>query len=195
MEPPGEYRARLARAIPTLVNSGANRAESAVTLVTAVDDRAFRALLGRFSTGVTVLTTETPAGVHGMTANAFVAVSLRPPLVLVCVDNDARMRGHLDTGAALGISILAAEQEALSSHFAGRPKQETAAEFKWHEGVPLIRGALAHLTCHIESRHEAGDHRMYVCRVTGGGFRDGEPLIFFQGAYHRIRRDFTPGAA
>jgi flavin reductase (DIM6/NTAB) family NADH-FMN oxidoreductase RutF len=163
--------------------------------VTEVDGRAFRRLLGRFSTGVTILTTETASGVHGMTANAFVAVSLRPPLVLVCVDNDARMRGHLDTGAALGVSILAAEQETLSSRFAGRANEQTAAEFEWYEGIPLIGGALAHLTCRIESRHEAGDHRMYVCRVTAGGFRDGDPLIFFQGAYRRIQRDLTPGAA
>jgi flavin reductase (DIM6/NTAB) family NADH-FMN oxidoreductase RutF len=159
-----------------------------VMRVADVGGRAFRALLGRFSTGVTILTTETPAGVHGMTANALVAVSLRPPLVLVCIDNDARMRGHLDTSTALGISILAAEQEVLSSHFAGRPKQHTAAEFEWHDGVPLIRGSLAHLICHVESRHGAGDHTMYLCRVTGGGFRDGEPLVFFGGDYHRIRR-------
>ena len=166
-----------------------------MTPVTDVDGHSFRAWLGRFSTGITILTIATDSGVHGMTANAFTAVSLHPPLVLVCVANRARMRSHLDTGASLGISILAAEQKEMSAQFAGARTASCAVTFEWDLGVPLIGGALAHLACRVENRHEAGDHTMYVCRVAKGRFREGEPLIFFQGGYHRLRSNVARGVS
>src|ERR687896_2470927 len=81
---------------------------------------AFRRTLGMFATGVTVLTTRTGETVHGMTANAFMSVSLRPPLVLVSVDRRARMSHLLHEGVRFGVNVLAAGQESLSDHFAGR---------------------------------------------------------------------------
>lgn len=166
-----------------------------MTPVTNVDGDSFRALLGRFSTGITILTIDTASGIHGMTANAFTAVSLRPPLVLACVANGARMESHLTMGACLGISVLGAEQKHLSARFAGKRTDRPAIDFEWQDGVPLIGGALAQLTCKIESLQQAGDHTVYLCLVTGGGFREGEPLIFFQGGYYRLRHSVERGVS
>ena len=82
---------------------------------------AFRRTLGMFATGVTVITTTPAEQVHGMTANAFMSVSLRPPLVLISVDNRAKMHAMLNEGKRIGISVLSETQEALSDRFAGRP--------------------------------------------------------------------------
>ncbi|MDQ3085960.1 MAG: flavin reductase family protein, partial [Actinomycetota bacterium] len=81
---------------------------------------AFRRTLGMFATGVTVLTTRSEEQVHGMTANAFMSVSLRPPLVLVSVDRRARMSNLLHEGTHFGVNVLEAGQAALSDRFAGR---------------------------------------------------------------------------
>src|SRR5438132_6176378 len=88
-----------------------------------IDTRTFRATMGRFATGVTVVTTGQQGSVHGMTANAFLSVSLAPPLVLVSVDNRARIAQHLAAGMRYGINILSEQQEDLSRHFGGRPQE------------------------------------------------------------------------
>ena len=86
----------------------------------AIDTRQFRNALGRFASGVTVLTAQDQDQMHGMTANAFVSVSLDPPLVLVSLDNRSNMHRILPTVRRFGISVLAEDQEPLSNHFAGR---------------------------------------------------------------------------
>src|SRR5271154_2720810 len=86
----------------------------------AIDTRQFRNALGRFASGVTVITAHHEDHMHGMTANAFVSVSLDPPLVLVSLDNRSNMHRILPTAGRYGVSVLAQNQEALSSHFAGQ---------------------------------------------------------------------------
>src|SRR5215831_20562820 len=88
----------------------------------------FRRTLGMFATGVTVITTRAGDQVHGMTANAFMSVSLRPPLILVSVDRRARMNALLREGVRFGVSVLEERQGALSDHFAGRVRDEDAPE-------------------------------------------------------------------
>jgi flavin reductase (DIM6/NTAB) family NADH-FMN oxidoreductase RutF len=100
---------------------------------------AFRRTLGMFATGVTVLTTRTQEQVHGMTANAFMSVSLRPPLVLVSVDRRARMSNLLHEGTRFGVNVLAADQAALSDHFARRSVEEgTEPRFELVHDTPLV---------------------------------------------------------
>ena len=82
---------------------------------------AFRRTLGMFATGVTIITTQSGDQVHGMTANAFMSVSLRPPLVLISVDKRAKMNNLLREGVRFGVNVLAEDQRELSDHFAGRP--------------------------------------------------------------------------
>ncbi len=130
----------------------------------------FRAAMSRFVTGVTVITVETAEGeVHGMTANAFCSVSLRPPLVLVCVDHLAETYLHLRERGEFGVSMLKADQDALSEYFADPERNPDSARRlrigyrKMKSGRPVLENALANLDCKIMDAHEAGDHT-HLCR-------------------------------
>lgn len=148
-----------------------------------IDPREFRRTCGRFATGVTVITADTGDRVHGMTANAFVSVSLEPPLILVSVDNRARMRQVIERAGRYGVSILAEDQASLSDHFAGRPVEAAEIRFTQAFGVPLLEGALAHLVARVVEAHPAGDHTLFIGEVEHLAYRDGRPLIFYSGQY------------
>ena len=104
----------------------------------------FRKAMGAFATGVTIITVDLGGEVHGMTANAFVSVSLAPPLVLVSVDNRAYMHRVLPETKRYGVSVLAEDQEILSNHFAGRTVEGLRIRFVDRLGVPLLEGAVAY---------------------------------------------------
>ena len=154
-------------------------------MVSTVDPQAFRDTLGRFASGVTVITTVSKGEVHGMTANAFVSVSLNPPLVLVSVDNRAKMFELLGEGGRYGVSILSSEQEIFSNHFAGW-KQGVEPEFVWQLETPLLKGAVAHLVADVRDVHPAGDHTLFVGGVQFLEAFDEEPLLYFTGKYGRL---------
>lgn len=151
---------------------------------------AFRRTLGMFATGVTVLTTRGDEHVHGMTANAFMSVSLRPPLVLVSVDRRARMSNLLHEGTRFGVNVLEAGQAVLSDHFAGRAV-EGAPEprFELVHDTPLVEGALAHLVARVVRSYWGGDHSLFLGQVEYARYGQGEPLLFHGGRYERIVRD------
>lgn len=152
-----------------------------------IDSKEFRRALGRFATGVTVVTAATEKGPHGMTANAFLSVSLVPPLVLVSVDNRAKMKQILDQVRRYGVSVLSEEDRHLSDHFAGRTvSPQPTIGFVEVNGVPLIEGALAHLTADIVDAHPAGDHTLFIGQVDYMAYREGRPLVFYAGRYHRL---------
>jgi flavin reductase (DIM6/NTAB) family NADH-FMN oxidoreductase RutF len=144
-----------------------------------------RKAMGRFATGVTVVTTAQRDVVHGMTANGVMSVSLDPPLVVVSL-GDCKMDGLLPRTRRYGISVLGAEQEGLARHFAGRPHEEVAPRFTWWRELPFVEGALAQVGCRVEAIHEAGDHRLWIGRVEYMEYRDGEPLIFYAGKFDRL---------
>jgi flavin reductase (DIM6/NTAB) family NADH-FMN oxidoreductase RutF len=151
------------------------------------DPRLFRQTLGHFATGVTVITTVHEGIVHAMTANAFCSVSLEPPLVLISVDNRNHMHRLLARSGRYGVSILARSQEALSQHFAGRSQEGLQVPFVWHEGCPLIEGAVAQLTCKVINAHPSGDHTLYLGQVEQLGYSDeSAPLLFYGGKYHTL---------
>jgi flavin reductase len=151
---------------------------------------AFRKTLGMFATGVTVLTTRAGESIHGMTANAFMSVSLRPPLVLVSVDRRARMSDLLHEGTRLGVNVLEAGQAALSDHFAGRTMAEDVEpRFELVHDTPLVEGALAHLATRIVRSYWGGDHSLFLGQVVYARYGDGEPLLFHGGRYERLVRD------
>src|SRR5207302_3431572 len=109
----------------------------------------FRRTLGMFATGVTVITTRVGEQIHGMTANAFMSVSLQPPLILISVDRRARMNALLREGVRYGVSVLEERQSVLSDHFAGRAGEGPEPEFEFVHETPLVEGALAHLVARI----------------------------------------------
>ena len=137
---------------------------------------AFRRTLGMFATGVTVITTTSADQVHGMTANAFMSVSLRPPLVLISVDGRAKMHAMLNEGKRIGISVLSEDQESLSDRFAGRPGG-TGPEpsFDVVRETPLVEGALAHLVARVTRSYWGGDHSLFLALRGVRPLRAGEP--------------------
>jgi flavin reductase (DIM6/NTAB) family NADH-FMN oxidoreductase RutF len=147
---------------------------------------AFRRTLGMFATGVTVLTVRTGETVHGMTANAFTSVSLRPPLVLVSIDRRARMNNLMHEGTRFAVSVLEATQARLSDHFAGRDDAGQEPRFELVHDSPLVEGALAHLVCRVVRSYWGGDHSLFLGQVEYARYGEGEPLLFHGGRYERI---------
>jgi flavin reductase (DIM6/NTAB) family NADH-FMN oxidoreductase RutF len=151
---------------------------------------AFRRTLGMFATGVTVLTTRVGEQVHGMTANAFMSVSLRPPLVLVSIDRRAKMGAHLHEGTRFGVSVLEAHQTGLSDRFAGRVSEDPPeAAFEVVHETPLVEGALAHLVARVVRSYWGGDHSLFLGQVEFARYGDGQPLLFHGGRYERLIED------
>ena len=150
----------------------------------------FRAALGRFASGVTVITVPTvDGGVHGMTASAFCSVSLRPPLVLVCVDHLAETYLHLRERGKFGVSVLKNDQAAVSEFFAD-PERNPDAAYRlgiryrtMKSGMPVLEDSLANLDCGIVAAHDAGDHSIFVAEVREVLLGEGLPLLYFRGRY------------
>jgi flavin reductase (DIM6/NTAB) family NADH-FMN oxidoreductase RutF len=148
---------------------------------------ALRRTLGMFATGVTIITTRVGEQVHGMTANAFMSVSLEPPLVLISVDRRTKMCALLHEGKTYGVSVLCATQAALSDRFAGRPGSEGAEpRFELIHDTPLVDGALAGFVAKVARSYWGGDHSLFLGRVEYARTGEGTPLLFHGGRYERL---------
>jgi flavin reductase (DIM6/NTAB) family NADH-FMN oxidoreductase RutF len=154
---------------------------------------ALRRTLGMFATGVTVVTTLKGEQVHGMTANAFMSVSLEPPLVLVSLDRRTRMCGLLHVGGRYGVSVLCETQSALSDRFAGRANDGLPEpRFELVRETPLVDGALAHFVACVEHSYWGGDHSLFLGRVQYARQHSGAPLLFHGGRYVRTAAGSGP---
>lgn len=154
----------------------------------------FRSALGRFASGVTVVTTQYENRTHGMTANAFVSVSLAPPLVLVSLDNRSYMHRIMPSVRRYGVSVLAEDQERISNHFAGRTVEGLHVPFTSRDGMPLLEGAVAYFVVRVVEVHPAGDHTLYLGEVEQFEARDEKPLLFFGGRYQSLGADHIASA-
>lgn len=151
-----------------------------------VEPPLFRQLLGRFATGVTVLTTRTLTGDPiGMTASSVASVSLDPPLVLVSVDRRHDMHAALDAASYFVLNILAADQEALSRRFAAdEPDRFGGVGYRPNkQGIAVLDGVLAHIECEKRTAVPAGDHTVYLGLVIGGAVTERRPLLYYRGGY------------
>jgi flavin reductase (DIM6/NTAB) family NADH-FMN oxidoreductase RutF len=155
------------------------------------DARKFRHALGRFASGVTVITVEHQGRPHGMTANSFVSVSLSPPLILVSLDNRSFMHSVLRGIGRFGISVLGQDQEPLSNHFAGRIVPDLHVRFTRRGGIPMIEGSVAYFVVRLEDVHPAGDHTLYISRVEEFEWNDERPLLFYAGQYRHLGAEPT----
>ena len=156
-----------------------------------VDAPQFRQLLGRFATGVTVLTSRTPAGGPiGMTASSVASVSLDPPLVLVSVDKIHDMHAALERATHFVVNILSADQEALSRRFAAtEPDRFRGVSYRENErGIAVLEGAVAHLECEKQTAVPGGDHSVFFGLVVGGTATDRRPLLYYRGGYAGLSR-------
>lgn len=150
-----------------------------------MDDRLFRTAMGKFATGVTVIITEADGEPHGMTANAFMSVSLDPKLVVVSIKNNARILSKIKASKGFSVNILAADQEEISKIFAGQIKGKTV-EFERLGGQPVIPDAIAQVTCEVSTEYVEGDHTLFIGRVKELAIEEGDPLVFFNGAYCQL---------
>ena len=153
----------------------------------------FRSALGRWASGVSIVTARAGERVHGMTVSAFASVSLEPPLVLVCADKASNTQPLIEEGRVFAVNVLAASQQALSNKFASKKDEWRRFEgLDWKEGAtgaPLLPGAIAALDCRVVASHEAGDHVIYVGCVESVALEDGEPLLYYAGGYRSIGDD------
>ncbi len=157
----------------------------------SIDPDLFRAVLGRFATGVTVITIRDAAGRdHGMTASAFSSLSLTPPLVLVCIGNDATMAPVMTTVESFTVNVLDEHQEALSRRFSGK-QDDRFADLdlqRGEHGNVHLTDVLAALDCRIVARHPAGDHVIVIGEVTTAWAGEGRPLLYYRGGYAQLER-------
>lgn len=139
--------------------------------------------MGKFATGVTVITTEIDGAAHGMTANAFMSVSLNPKLVLISIGEKAKMLNKIHESGRFAVNILSADQKEISMLFAGQIKEQREIQFARLDGLPIIENALANVVCNVYSKQAVGDHTIFIGEVTDIVLNEGEPLTFFEGKY------------
>jgi flavin reductase (DIM6/NTAB) family NADH-FMN oxidoreductase RutF len=155
-------------------------------VIPGVEPAQFRQLLGRFATGVTVVTARGAAGQPtGMTASSVASVSLAPPLLLVAVDTANDMHDAMRSAAHFAINVLAADQEALARRFAAvdANRFDGVGYREGRHGVPLLDGVLAHVECAKQAEVPGGDHTVFFGLVTGGEVSERRPLLYYRGGY------------
>ncbi len=151
-----------------------------------MDDRIFRSAMGKFATGVTVITTEIDEQAHGMTANAFMSVSLDPKLSCVSIGEKAQMLDKIKHSKKFAVNILAANQQELSMIFAGQIKEKIDVSFENLGGLPVLKGAVAQVACEVVNEHVEGDHTLFIGKVIDIHLEEEEPLLFFNGQYRSL---------
>ncbi|HWC97913.1 MAG TPA: flavin reductase family protein [Candidatus Sulfopaludibacter sp.] len=155
----------------------------------AVTSEEFRRACGRFATGITIASVLDPSGApHGLTVNSFTAVSLEPPLILICLGHAVTCIDAFRESRHFGINVLKESQKELSDRFA-RKGQDRFDGIEWYRGengVPLLPGVLAAMECRLHERFTSGDHDIFVGELVSVRTGEGEPLIYFASAYRKL---------
>lgn len=150
----------------------------------------FRRILGHWVSGVSVVATKMANGrLCGLTANAIASVSLEPPLVLVCVEQNADSHDCIRKSGIFSINILCSEHERIARRFATWEVDTKFEGLAFHEettGAPVLDDALAWVDCRLHAEFPAGDHTIFVGEVVAGDAREGSPLIYYRGGYGRF---------
>jgi flavin reductase (DIM6/NTAB) family NADH-FMN oxidoreductase RutF len=153
----------------------------------AINADEFRAAMGSWPSGVTIITSKSGDQIHGMTVSDFSGASLDPPLALVCASKTSVTTGVIQEGECFGVNVLRADQSDLSNKFASKKDEfkrfEGVETFEGTTGAPLLSGALVNLDCRLTAVHDAGDHVLCVGQIEESHVRDGEPLVYFRGSY------------
>ena len=155
----------------------------------AITNEEFRRALSRFASGVTVVTLKDKDGnAHGITVSAFSSVSLEPPLILVCIDNDATSRRAFHEGKRFVVNILSEEQSEHSNQFASQipDKFINIHHHEGLEGIPVLKNALVNLECRLVQNFVAGDHTIFIGEIEQAHVGEGNPLVYYQGDYRKI---------
>ena len=147
--------------------------------------------MGRFASGVTVVTATDDAGsAYGMTVSAFASVSLQPPLVVVCIDHAASLHDTLTNAPYFAVNILASTQEPIARRFAdtGAHGFEGIGYRNGDNGVPILNDVLAFVECRRVSSETAGDHTVIIGETVATSMRDARPLLYYRGGFAQLER-------
>jgi flavin reductase (DIM6/NTAB) family NADH-FMN oxidoreductase RutF len=157
-----------------------------------VTDEDYKQCLGRWASGVTIVTARAGDTIHGMTVSDFSGVSLDPKLVAVCADKASNTLGVIREGQCFAVNVLAAGQESLSNKFASKKDEfkrfESLETKTGASGAPLIEGCVSNIDCKLVAEHDGGDHVIFVGEVLELSSRDLAPLLYFGGAYGRFSK-------
>lgn len=154
--------------------------------------RGFRDVLGRFATGVTIVTAKDQGEYYGLTVSSFTSVSLSPPLVLICIGREAKTLVHILNAKSFAVNILSNSQQTLSERFS-RPAEKHRfhglSTFEGDTGAPIIRGAVAYCEARVIRLSDGGDHLIILGEVLRTGLIDGDapPILHFRGGYHTLK--------
>lgn len=154
-----------------------------------MDQKVFRQVLGHFPSGVTIVTTCHNGTLHGITVSSFCSLSLDPPLVLVCIDQNCHAHSLIQQSDMFAVNILAEDGEGLSRHFASRIQNKFAdiPHYLGETGAPLLENASATIECQLVNLLPGGDHTIFVGRVVSAkAYTDTRPLLYHKSAYHRL---------
>jgi flavin reductase len=155
----------------------------------AIEPRLFRSVMGRFATGMTVVSADLDGRVHCMTANAFMSGSLEPPLCVIAVGCKTRMHAVLTQVRDFALSVLADDQEKYRQHFGGRPIDNLHTAFEHVDGTPLLANRLAGIAARVIDTHPCGDHSLFIAEIFYMNAKaHGKPLVFYDGHYAAIVR-------
>lgn len=152
----------------------------------------FIAAMGLAATGVSVVTTDGPAGRFGLTVSAVSSVSAEPPLVLVCINRKSPAMAAVEGNGQFAVNLLGAGHRAYAETFSGRPREGKPFDFANHEwrlgetGLPLVRDATAVFECETHQSLDAGTHRIFIGRAVAAHAGPSEPLVYCNRAFRRI---------
>jgi flavin reductase len=169
--------------------TGATPADAAAP---PVDPALFRRVMGSFASGVTVVSTVADGQVRAMTVSAFMSGSLDPPLCVISIRKKARMHPLLIEAGHFGVSVLAKNQERLSSHFAGAPVADLALELLWAGRTPLLANAAAVIASDIDTQYDCGDHTLFIGAIRYLAAHGRPPLLVHHGRYAGVTHATEP---
>ena len=154
----------------------------------SIDDAQFKLAMSHFASGVTVVTTEYEGKPYGLTVASFASLSLRPPLVLVCIEKSVKSHEAIAGSKMFAVNILSADQAELSNRFATKVEDKFAgiAARRGESGAPLLDGTLCAIECRVREQLPGGDHSIFVGDVVAIHAREGLPLVYFRSGYRRL---------
>lgn len=154
----------------------------------SIAESQFRQAMSHFASGVTVVTTAVDDQLGGLTVSSFTSLSLKPTLVLICIDLNAGSHAMLVTAGQFAVNILADDQAAISQRFATSDPDKFIPDTYTlsPRGLPLLNGTLAALECRIVNQLPGGDHSIFVGEVDHATVNPGRPLLYYRSGYHQL---------
>lgn len=154
-----------------------------------MDNRLFRDAMGKFATGITIVTMDDKEEHIGMTVNAFMSVSLDPKLIAISIDENASMYSKFQEGKTFAVNILAEEQKDVSMVYAKQKEKDKEILFDYLDNTPVLKEAMVNIACKVKDSVKAGDHMIFIAEVTDLRINQDEalPVLYFNGKYQTLQ--------